>query len=131
MLSGRKSAILSCMLVAVAFPAAAEQAAVSPGAQAQIALSDQLIALGRERKDAILIIAGAHLRDNLTNDPIVALVDLPEKGALLDEAKSYAAGNDDIIEIVEDIRAGNSRGCYNWTGGTGSFNCPIGSQFSR
>lgn len=130
MISALKMTLAACVIGACAWPAVAQQAP-SPGAQEQIALSDQLIAIGIERKDPILVIAGAHLRDNLTNDPIVPLATLPDKDALLEQAKAFAAGREDLVEMIDDIKAANSRGCYNWNGGTGSFSCPIGSQFAR
>jgi hypothetical protein len=125
----RKLALAACITAAFYVPASADE--LTDGAKAQLALSDQLISLGRERKDAILILAGAHLRNNLTNDPIGDVGTVPEKDALLDEAKGFAGGREDLIGLADDIKAADSRGCYNWNGGTGSFSCPIGSQFAR
>jgi hypothetical protein len=119
----------ACMVTAFGVPAFAQE--MSEGAKAQLALSDQLIAIGRERKDAILVLAGAHLRNNLTNDPIGEVGEVPDKAALMEEAKGYAAGREDLIGLADDIQAADSRGCYNWNGGTGSFSCPMGSQFAR
>lgn len=133
MITLRKITLAACFVTAFGLPAMSEErtATMSPGAQEQLVLSDQLIALGRERKDTLLIVAGAHLRNNLTNDPIGDVGEVPEKDALLEEAKSYAGGREDLIGLIDDIEADNSRGCYNWNGGTGSFSCPIGSQFAR
>ena len=133
MITLRKITLVACVVTAFGLPAMAEDSktSMSPGAQEQLALSDQLIALGRERKDTLLIVAGAHLRSNLTNDPIGDVGAVPEKDALLEEAKTYAGGREDLIGLIDDIEADNSRGCYNWNGGTGSFSCPIGSQFAR
>ena len=131
MITLRKITLVACVVTGFGLPAMAEDTSMSPGAQKQLALSDQMIALGRERKDALLIVAGAHLRNNLTNDPIGEVGAVPDKDALLDEAKTYAGGREDLIGLLDDIAADNSRGCYNWNGGTGSFSCPIGSQFAR
>ncbi|MAS07824.1 MAG: hypothetical protein CL534_24495 [Ahrensia sp.] len=104
---------------------------MSEGAKQQMELSDQLIALGRERKDAILVLAGAHLRNNITNDPIGEAGDIPDKSDLMEEAKMYAGDRADLQGIADDIDAASSRGCYNWNGGTGAFSCPPGSQFAN
>lgn len=129
----RNAAIAAVMAGAMIQPAfsADNDPALSEGAQQQLQLSDQLIALGRERKDPILIIAGAHLRNNLTNDSIDDTGEIPSKGDLLAEAKSYANGRADLIGIADDVDAASSRGCYNWNGGTGAFSCPPGSQFAN
>jgi len=133
MITLRKITLVACVVTGFGLPAMADdsKASMSQGAQEQLTLSDQLIALGRERKDALLIVAGAHLRNNLTNDPIGDVGAVPEKDVLLDEAKTYAAGREDLIGLLDDVEADNSRGCYNWNGGTGSFSCPSGSQFAK
>lgn len=131
MISIRTLTAAACIAGSLAVPALAQDGAMSPAAKEQLSLSDKLIALGRERKDAFLILAGAHLRINLTNDPIGEPGDLSDKDALLEEAKTYAAGRQDLVGIADDIKAANARGCYNWNGGTGSFSCPPGSQFAK
>ena len=129
----RNTAIAAVMAGAMIQPAfsADTNLELSEGAQQQLQLSDNLIALGRERKDPILIIAGAHLRNTLTNDSIDGSGDIPSKSDLLAEAKSYANGRADLIGIAEDVDAASSRGCYNWNGGTGAFSCPPDSQFAN
>ena len=129
MIPARKIALAACVVGMMAPPAFAADE-MSEGAKQQLELSDQLIALGRERKDAILMLAGAHLRNNLTNDPVGEPGEIPDKSALMEEAKEYAGGRADLIGIADDIDAASSRGCYNWNGGTGSFSCPPGSQFA-
>lgn len=133
MISIRTFALATCMTASLAMPglAADDSADMSAGAQQQLQLSDQLIALGRERKDALLILAGAHLRNNLTNDALAEAGSVPDKADLMQEAKDYAQGRSDLIGIADDIDAASSRGCYNWNGGTGAFSCPPGSQFAN
>lgn len=130
MISARKIALAACMVGMMA-PQAYAADEMSEGAKQQMELSDQLIALGRERKDAILVLAGAHLRNNITNDPIGEAGDIPDKSDLMEEAKMYAGDRADLQGIADDIDAASSRGCYNWNGGTGAFSCPPGSQFAN
>jgi len=130
MISARKIALASCMVGMMA-PQAYAADEMSEGAKQQMELSDQLIALGRERKDAILVLAGAHLRNNITNDPIGEAGNIPDKSDLMEEAKMYAGDRADLQGIADDIDAASSRGCYNWNGGTGAFSCPPGSQFAN
>lgn len=130
MISARNIALAACMVGMMA-PQAYAADEMSEGAKQQMELSDQLIALGRERKDAILVLAGAHLRNNITNDPIGESGDIPEKAELMEEAKMLAGDRADLKGIADDIDAASSRGCYNWNGGTGSFSCPPGSQFAN
>ena len=130
MISVRNIALAACVAGMMIPPAFAADE-MSEGAKQQLQLSDQLIALGRERKDAILIIAGAQIRNNLTNDAIGEPGPIPDKAELMSEAKSYAGDRADLKGIADDIGAANSRGCYNWNGGTGAFSCPPGSQFAK
>jgi len=130
MISARNIALAAC-IVGMMAPQAFAADEMSEGAKQQMELSNQLIALGRERKDAILVLAGAHLRNNITNDPIGEAGDVPDKADLMEEAKMLAGDRDDLKGIADDIDAASSRGCYNWNGGTGSFSCPPGSQFAK
>ena len=130
MISLRTMAMTACV-VAMLAPQAHADEVMSEGARQQLELSNQLIALARERKDAILLLAGAHLRNNLTNDPIGDPGDIPDKEVLIEEAKAYAGGREDLVGIADDIAAASSRGCYNWNGGSGTFSCPPGSQFAK
>ena len=130
MISARNIALTAC-IVGMMAPQAFAADEMSEGAKQQLELSDQLIALGRERKDAILVLAGAHLRNNITNDPIGEAGEIPDKADLMEEAKMLAGDRADLRGIADDIDAASSRGCYNWNGGTGSFSCPPGSQFAK
>ncbi|MCK5748295.1 hypothetical protein [Oricola sp.] len=130
MISARNIALAAC-IVGMMAPQAFAADEMLEGAKQQMELSNQLIALGRERKDAILVLAGAHLRNNITNDPIGEAGDIPDKADLMEEAKMLAGDRDDLKGIADDIDAASSRGCYNWNGGTGSFSCPPGSQFAN
>lgn len=130
MISARNIALAACVVGMMA-PQAYAADEMSEAAKQQMELSDQLIALGRERKDAILMLAGAHLRNNITNDPIGEAGEIPEKADLMEEAKMYAGDRDDLKGIADDIDAASSRGCYNWNGGTGAFSCSPGSQFAN
>ena len=130
MISARNIALAACV-VGMMTPQAFAADEMSEGAKQQLELSDQLIALGRERKDAILVLAGAHLRNNITNDPIGEAGDIPDKADLMEEAKMLAGDRADLKGIADDIDAASSRGCYNWNGGTGAFSCPPGSQFVK
>jgi len=130
MISARNIALAACVVGMMA-PQAYAADEMSEAAKQQMELSDQLIALGRERKDAILMLAGAHLRNNITNDPIGEAGEIPEKADLMEEAKMYAGDRDDLKGIADDIDAASSRGCYNWNGGSGTFSCPPGSQFAK
>jgi hypothetical protein len=130
MISARNIALTAC-IVGMMAPQAFAADEMSEGAKQQLELSDQLIALGRERKDAILVLAGAHLRNNITNDPIGEAGDIPDKADLMEEAKMLAGDRADLKGIADDIDAASSRGCYNWNGGTGAFSCPPGSQFAK
>lgn len=130
MIAVKKIALAACV-AAMMVPSAFAADEMSDGAKQQLQLSDQLIALGRERKDAILLLAGAQIRNNLTNDAIGEPGDIPDKAALIEEAKALAGDRADLKGIADDIGAASSRGCYNWNGGTGSFSCPPGSQFAK
>lgn len=116
----QKTLVLA-LLVAVAGPVVAEE--LSEGAKAQLILSDELISLGRDRKDALLVITGVHLRNTITNDTIAPLAEVPSKEVLLEEAKALAGDRDDLVDLAEDVKAAESRGCYNLSGGTGSYSC--------
>lgn len=84
---------------------------LSPAALEQITIANKLISLGNARKDALLLIAAAHMRANLSDDAIAAPADLPTTAAVLDNAKKYAGGRPDYLGMIEDIKASKSKGC--------------------
>lgn len=104
----------SCLLAATALPLwAQDEPAPSPGLMQQALLSEQLIALGRERNDPVLMLAALRLRASL-DDTIVAPADsFTDKDSLLEAARAAAAGQDALLGLIEDAASEKGRTfCY-------------------
>ena len=84
---------------------------LSPAALEQVTIANKLISLGNARKDALLLIAAAHMRANLSDDAIETAADLPTTADGLESAKKFARGRQDYLGMIEDIKASKSKGC--------------------
>jgi hypothetical protein len=89
---------------------AAEQGDLSPAVVAQLNLANKLIALGDARKDPLLLIAAAKIQKNLGGDAPELPSRLSSSSDILARAKTFAAGNNDLTGIIDDIEATRSKG---------------------
>lgn len=98
---------------------------LSPGVMSQVVLSEQLIALGKERNDPVLLLAALKLRKSFTNK-VLQVSDEWTTDAALDEAIDKVIGdNAELAEIAKDVRASKSRlaGYYCFTSTSGQLIC--------
>ncbi len=104
--------------------ALAEDKTLSVAAVQQLALADNLIAIGVARKDPFLLIAAVRIRTGLTEDAATLQEDLKSNEDVLAKAAEFSAGREDVAALIEDIKAEGGRGYY--TGG-GSYCYTAGS----
>ena len=108
------------LLALLGHPAGAADAkkVMSPAVIEQYALADRLIAYGVERKDPLIILAAVKLRGSLVEEsPALPKVPLTNDEALA-AAGELARGAEDILGLIEDVKAEGSRGDYYTTGGS-------------
>ncbi|MEM1375793.1 MAG: hypothetical protein AAGG69_00245 [Pseudomonadota bacterium] len=90
--------------------ALAEDPAPTPAVLQQIVMSEQLITLGKERGDAILILAGIRLRANLDEGALPTVdATLTDRDAAFAAATEAASSDPALVEIVKDVEAAGSR----------------------
>lgn len=96
------------------FPAWADDApAPTPGVLQQVMLSEQLIALGRERNDPVLLLAALRLRASLDDTVTTLPAEFTDKASVIGAARAAAAGQDALLSLVEDAETEKSRTfCY-------------------
>ena len=109
----RKLLLVTGFLAVSIIPALADdhQKVLSPAALEQVNIANKLVALGGAKRDALLLIAAAHLRANITDDAVGVPQSVPSTADVLAEAKKYAAGRQDYLGMIEDIAAAKSKGC--------------------
>ncbi|MDF1854100.1 hypothetical protein [Pseudooceanicola sp.] len=102
------------LFAASALPlSAADDPAPSPGLMQQVILSEELIALGKERNDPVLMLAALRLRASLDDSTVAAADAFTDKDALVEAAKAAAAGQDALLIMIEDAATEKSRMfCY-------------------
>lgn len=90
--------------------AVAQDAAPTPSVLEQISMSEKLLALGKERKDAVLILAAIRLRSDLQDGPLPAPADeITSREDAFAAAMEASAGDPALNELVKDIEASQSR----------------------
>ncbi len=110
-----KSALIAATLcVAIPMPAfASDEPAPSPGMMQQALLSEELIALGMERNDPILMLAALRLRATLDDTTVSAGGAFTDKKTVIAAAKKAAAGQDQLLMLIEDAEIEKGRlFCY-------------------
>ena len=105
-----KSILLTtAFLFAFSAPTLAEDAGPSAAVMDQIVMSEKLIAAGTARNDAVLILAGIKLRDDLGGD-MGTLSEAPTaKEAAFAAARAAATGDDALLAMIDDVEAEGSR----------------------
>lgn len=104
-------ALTMFLVAAAAIPALAadEDAAPTPAMMEQVVMSEKLIAIGKERKDAILILAAIRLRSSLDGAAPAAADSLTSSEDAFAAAMDAAADDEALQEIVKDVEASGSR----------------------
>jgi hypothetical protein len=101
--------LTAAFLTAFAAPALAEDAGPNAAVMDQIVMSEKLIAAGTARKDAVLILAGIKLRDDLGGDMGTLPAETTSKEAAFTAARAAATGDDALLGMIDDIEAEGSR----------------------
>ena len=78
----------------------------------QINLVHKLVDLGDAKKDPILLLAAAKLQKGLTVDAVAQSAESRDFTAVLERAKKFAAGNDDVVALIEDAEAAKTKGYH-------------------
>lgn len=100
------SAALSVILL---LPAYAQDEAISPAMQDEIAMSEHLIALGKARGEPLLVLAAIRLRATLGGDEADAADTLTSREDAFALVKDLAAGDPSLTEVIADAEAEGSR----------------------
>jgi hypothetical protein len=99
----------------------ADDASPNPSVLEQISMSEKLLALGKERNDAVLILAAIRLRSNLQEAQLPAPAnELTSREDAFAAAMEASTGDPALNELVKDIEASQSRRmpiCTNYTYG--------------
>ncbi|WP_323007438.1 hypothetical protein [Pseudorhodobacter sp.] len=105
-----KSLLLSAaLLAAISAPTLAQDAGPTAAVMDQIVMSERLIAAGTARNDAVLILAGIKLRDDLGGDMGTLPAETTGKDAAFTAARTAATGDDALLGMIDDIEAEGSR----------------------
>ncbi len=105
----RKLLIGTLMLGALCVSAFAEEDVPSPAALEQVAMSEKLIAMGKERGDAYLILAAIRLRSSLESGMPAVSDTLTSREDAVALALEAAKGNPALVAIVKDVEVSKSR----------------------
>ncbi|MWB77193.1 hypothetical protein GLS40_04070 [Pseudooceanicola sp. 216_PA32_1] len=104
---------LVCSALLATQAVAQDDPAPTPGMMQQVMLSEQLIALGMERDDPVLMLAALRLRASLDNTTVAPAEAFTDKDTLIGAAKAAAAGQDGLLSLIEDAETEKSRMyCY-------------------
>ncbi|OWU83624.1 hypothetical protein ATO6_17325 [Oceanicola sp. 22II-s10i] len=110
-----KTLIASTLIsAALAAPLAAQDdPAPTPGMMQQVMLSEELIALGMERNDPVLMLAALRLRASLDDTTFAPGAEFTDKDTLVEAARAAAAGQEGLLTMIEDAATEKSRlYCY-------------------
>jgi hypothetical protein len=110
----KKSLILSvgftCLLLMGGLSQAyAESKELPPSVMEEVLMSEQLIAIGKARKEPLLILAAMRLRSTLGQGAGTLGDELTTKDAAITEARKLAKGNAALLGIVDDVATQGSR----------------------
>lgn len=101
------SGVLAVCMMTGAF---ANDASPNPSVLEQISMSEKLLALGKERNDAVLILAAIRLRSDLQEAQLPAPGDeITSREDAFAAAMEASAGDPALNELVKDIEASQSR----------------------
>jgi hypothetical protein len=106
-----KSIVLAVVLCAVtSVPSLAQdQEALPPAAMEQVVMSEKLIAMGKARADALLILAAIRIRAALDEASVDIADTLTTRDDALAAAREAAAGQAGILGLIDDLEAEKSR----------------------
>ncbi len=95
--------------VATAFAAVAQDKDLTPGAMAEIAMSEQLFAIGKARGEPVMMLAALRMRDTLGMDTAAPAAEFTSKDDMLAAAREAAANDPALLGVIEDVAASGSR----------------------
>lgn len=104
-----KNIILAVVLSVLLIAPAAAQEAPTTAMMDQIVLSEKLIAIGKARNDALLILAAIRLRSTLDGANAEPGAELTSRDDAFAAARQAAASDQALAEIVKDVEAAGSR----------------------
>lgn len=109
-----KTSLIAAALTATPFAAVAQDdPAPTPGMMQQVMLSEQLIALGMERNDPVLMLAALRLRSSLDDTVVAPAAEFTDKDTLLEAAQEAATGQEHLGYLLEDAAMEKGRMyCY-------------------
>lgn len=106
----KKFLLAGALIISVMTVATAEEASPNPSVLEQISMSEKLLALGKERQDAVLILAAIRLRSDLQDAQLPAPADeITSREDAFAAAMEASASNPALNELVKDIEASQSR----------------------
>ena len=86
-----------------------ETEALPPAVVEQLSIANKLIALGDARKDPLLLIAAAKLQKSVGAETSTMPTQSNASKDVLARARKLAAGNKDLIGLIDDIAAMRSK----------------------
>ncbi len=105
-----KRLIFICLLTfSTIFTLHAEEKQLTPAAMAEIALSEQLMALGTARGEPMMILAAVRIRATLGGKAGSLGEGFTSQEDAIAMAKKFAKGDEALIGIIDDVAAGSSR----------------------
>lgn len=105
-----KRLIFICLLTfSTIFTLHAEEKDLTPAAMAEIALSENLIALGKARGEPMMILAAVRIRATLGGKSAALGDGFTSQEDAIAMAKKFAKGDDALIGVIDDVAAGSSR----------------------
>jgi hypothetical protein len=95
--------------VATAFDGLAQDKDLTPAAMAEIAMSEQLFAIGKARGEPVMMLAAMRMRDTLGMDTAAPAATFTSKEDMLAAAREAAGGDTALLGVIEDVAASGSR----------------------
>jgi hypothetical protein len=101
-------AVVLCALTSVPSQAQ-EEGALPPAAMEQVVMSEKLIAMGKARADAMLILAAIRIRAALDEPSVDTADTLTTRDEAIAAAREAAAGQAGILSLIDEMEGEQSR----------------------
>lgn len=105
----KKLIIASILTISTTFAAHAQDAELTPGAMAQITMSEALLALGKARGEPMMILAAIRIRATLDGPSAATPPTFTSQDDMLAAAREAAAGDEALLGVIDDVAANSSR----------------------
>lgn len=104
-----KKLLLAALFAVATLPAKADEKDLTPAVMAEVAMAEQLLALGKARGEPMLILAAVRLRDTLGQGTAPMADSLSSRDDAIAAARDAAKGDPALLGVIADVEAEGSR----------------------